>query len=118
MARMLRQLAAVAGKDLRVEARSREIIYTVGFFAALIVLVMTFAFDHTPRFSRTAAPGIIWAAIAFAGVLGLGRAFDSLGAGYQRPFELATLRLQNMAGILPKCEYSPRYSCTKPASVL
>ena len=33
----------------------------------------------------------------------LGRAFDTVGRGYQRPFELATLRLQNMAGILPKC---------------
>lgn len=30
--------------------------------------------------------------------------FDILGSGYQRPFELATLRLFNMVGILPKCE--------------
>jgi len=30
--------------------------------------------------------------------------FDILGTGYQRPFELATLRLFNMVGILPKCE--------------
>ena len=30
--------------------------------------------------------------------------FDVLGTGYQRPFELATLRLFNMIGILPKCE--------------
>eukprot|EP00879_Flechtneria_rotunda_P025975 GHRR01027642.1.p1 GENE.GHRR01027642.1~~GHRR01027642.1.p1 ORF type:complete len:151 (+),score=48.13 GHRR01027642.1:67-453(+) len=28
--------------------------------------------------------------------------FDILGKGYQRPFELATLRLLNMVGILPK----------------
>lgn len=39
----------------------------------------------------------------FEGSSRLGRAFDTLGAGYQRPFELATLRLQNMAGILPIC---------------
>lgn len=31
-------------------------------------------------------------------------AFDVLGNSYQRPFELATLRLFNMVGILPKCE--------------
>lgn len=31
--------------------------------------------------------------------------FDILGTGYQRPFELATLRLFNMIGILPKCEW-------------
>jgi hypothetical protein len=30
--------------------------------------------------------------------------FDILGKDYQRPFELATLRLFNMIGILPKCE--------------
>ncbi len=29
--------------------------------------------------------------------------FNVLGGGYQRPFELATLRLSNMVGILPKC---------------
>lgn len=34
--------------------------------------------------------------------------FDILGTGYQRPFELATLRLFNMMGILPKwSELSP-----------
>lgn len=34
--------------------------------------------------------------------------FDILGKGYQRPFELATLRLFNMAGILPRWgELSP-----------
>jgi hypothetical protein len=34
--------------------------------------------------------------------------FDVLGPGYQRPFELATLRLSNMIGILPKC--APRHA--------
>jgi hypothetical protein len=34
--------------------------------------------------------------------------FDVLGTGYQRPFELATLRLFNMAGILPRCEWRGR----------
>ena len=39
--------------------------------------------------------------------------FDVLGPGYQRPFELATLRLSNMIGILPKCEHAPQ-SCWLP----
>ena len=30
--------------------------------------------------------------------------FDILGLGYQRPFELATLRLFNMVNVLSKCE--------------
>lgn len=71
-----RHLCAVAGKDLRVERRSREVVATMAFFAALLVIVMAFAFDHERRFARTATPGLLWAAIAFAGTLGLGRAFD------------------------------------------
>ena len=31
--------------------------------------------------------------------------FNILGKGYQRPFELATLRLSNMVNILPRCEH-------------
>ena len=31
-------------------------------------------------------------------------AFNILGKGYQRPFELATLRLNHMVNILPRCE--------------
>jgi heme exporter protein B len=73
---LLREIAAVAGKDLRVELRSREIVATVGLFAALIVVVMAFALDHDRRFARIATPGLIWTAIAFAGVVGIGRAFD------------------------------------------
>ena len=30
--------------------------------------------------------------------------FNVLGKDYQRPFELATLRLNNMVNILPRCE--------------
>ena len=32
-----------------------------------------------------------------------GSAFGTVGKGYQRPFELATLRLQNMIGSLSNC---------------
>ena len=37
--------------------------------------------------------------------------FDILGPGYQRPFELATLRLSNMIGILPRCGQPPLPPC-------
>ena len=39
--------------------------------------------------------------------------FNVLGGGYQRPFELATLRLSNMIGILPKCAL-PKLSSNGP----
>lgn len=73
---LLRHAARVAWKDLRIELRSREILYTMAFFGALIVVVFSFAFPRDIRIVRGAAPGMLWVAIAFAGTIGLGRAFD------------------------------------------
>ncbi len=73
---VLRQAARVAWKDLRIELRSREIVYTMAFFGGLIVVVYSMAFPVKPDLVRAAAPGMLWVAIAFAGTIGLGRAFD------------------------------------------
>jgi len=73
---LLRHAAAVAWKDLRVELRSREIVYTTGFFAVLLVVVFSFAFTREPSAVAGVTPGMLWVAVAFAGTVGLGRAFD------------------------------------------
>jgi len=73
---VLRQAARVAWKDLRIELRSREIVYTMAFFGGLIVVVYSMAFPVKPDLVRAAVPGMLWVAIAFAGTVGLGRAFD------------------------------------------
>lgn len=73
---LLRHAARVAGKDLRIELRSREILYTMAFFGALIVVVFSFAFPRNLDLVRGAAPGMLWVSIAFAGTIGLGRAFE------------------------------------------
>jgi heme exporter protein B len=73
---LLRQAARVAWKDLRIELRSREIVYTMAFFGALLVVIYSFAFPRDPRAVRGSVPGMLWTAIAFTGTLGLGRAFD------------------------------------------
>jgi heme exporter protein B len=72
----LRHVGAVAWKDLRVELRSREIVYTMAFFAALLVVVFSFALVQDPVLAASATPGVVWCAVAFAGTIGLGRAFD------------------------------------------
>ena len=72
----LRQAAAVAWKDLRVELRSREIIYTMVFFAAMLVLVCSFAFVGKVESPSDLAAGVLWISVAFSGTIGLGRAFD------------------------------------------
>ncbi len=72
----VRHAAAMAWKDLRVEFRSREILYTMTFFAAMVVLIFSFAFVREDTSAVDVVPGILWVAVAFAGTLGLSRAFD------------------------------------------
>ena len=66
----------VMRKDLRIEIRSREILYTTLFFAVACVLVFAFGFVRDGRPIEDASAGILWIAIAFSGTLALGRAFD------------------------------------------
>lgn len=73
---ILRQAARVAGKDLRIELRSREILYTMAFFGGLLAVIYTFAFPSDDRAIRGSIPGMLWVTIAFTGTIGLGRAFD------------------------------------------
>ncbi|MCZ6614472.1 MAG: heme exporter protein CcmB, partial [Chloroflexi bacterium] len=44
-------------------------------FAFLAVIIFNFAFDPTPEVVALVAPGIIWVAFTFAGVLGFNRSF-------------------------------------------
>lgn len=75
--RFFRHAAAVAWKDLRVELRTREIVYTMLFFAAVVVVLFSFAFVQSDgKVVADVSAGILWIAIAFAGMLGLGRAFE------------------------------------------
>jgi heme exporter protein CcmB len=73
---VLGHAARVAAKDLRIELRSREIIYTMAFFGALLVVVYAFVFPADDKLARAATPGMLWVTIAYAGTIGLGRAFD------------------------------------------
>jgi heme exporter protein CcmB len=63
-------------KDLTVEVRSREIVYTTLFFAVSCILVFAFALVREGKPPQDGAAGILWIAIAFAGTLALGRAFE------------------------------------------
>ena len=71
------QALRIAGKDLAIEWRSREILATSGFLAVVVVLVFSFAFvvgGVAPP--PTVVAGILWVAILISGVVGLGRTFD------------------------------------------
>lgn len=74
----LAQALAIARKDLRIEARSREIVYTMGFLAALVVLVFSFAFvaGQDQKLQPGIVAGILWVAVLFSGTVALARTFD------------------------------------------
>ena len=74
--RFFRHVAAVAWKDLRVELRTREILSTMVFFAAMLVLICSFAFVEKVPSVADMASGILWIAVAFSGTVGLQRAFE------------------------------------------
>jgi len=72
----LSAVALVVRKDLVIETRSREVVYTALLFAISCVLVFAFGFVTDGRAEPDAAAAILWIAIAFSGTLALGRIFD------------------------------------------
>lgn len=71
----LAQALAIAAKDVRAELRSREAASGSLVFALLVVVIFNFAFDLEGEMSEVAGPGILWVAIALAGMMGLGYVF-------------------------------------------
>jgi heme exporter protein CcmB len=96
----------VVRKDLTVEVRSREVLYTTAFFAVSCVLVFAFALVREGRPLEDAAAGILWIAIAFAGTLALGRTFErerqteTLRALLLAPVSRPAIYVGKLAGIL------------------
>ena len=64
----------VAGKDLRVEWRSRVVINQVLPFAALVMVMFAFALDNDTVLTRV-APGLVWLATMFSLLVIVQRAF-------------------------------------------
>jgi heme exporter protein B len=58
-------------KDLRMEWRSKDAINSMLFFALLVVVIFSFAFNPTAEQSREIAGGLIWVAFLFAAVVAL-----------------------------------------------
>ncbi len=71
----LRQVAAILWKDVVAELRTKDIFSAMFVFALLSVLIFQFAFDLRVENVKQVAPGVLWVAISFAGVLGLNRSF-------------------------------------------
>lgn len=75
MIQFFKHVMVIAGKDLRLEFRTRERIVTMFTFAVLVAIVFGFALDPAVEV-RLMAGSMIWVTILFAGMLGLGRSFS------------------------------------------
>jgi heme exporter protein B len=66
---------AVARKDLRSEWRTREVVPALAQFVVLALVIANFGFQIDARNAPSIAPGVLWLALVFAGLVAFGRAF-------------------------------------------
>jgi heme exporter protein B len=70
---MWRDATLVAGRDLRVEARSRVTVNQVAPFALLVLILFAFALDPEGPVLERATPGLYWITVLFAALLAIAR---------------------------------------------
>ena len=73
--RLLSATLAIAWKDVRLEIRSRDTIVSALIFGLIVVVVFNFGLNRTPGSLAPVAPGLLWVAYGFVGVLAMNRAF-------------------------------------------
>ena len=69
----LRKVWAIVVKDVAAELHTREMVSAMLVFSVLALLIFSFTLDLRGEMARAAAPGVLWATVAFAGTLGLSR---------------------------------------------
>jgi heme exporter protein B len=69
----LRKVLVIVRKDIAAELHTKEMISAMLVFSVLALLIFSFALDLRGEIAEAAAPGVLWATVAFAGTLGLSR---------------------------------------------
>ena len=96
----------VVRKDLMIESRSREVIYTSLLFAITCMLVFAFGLVKEGQVVTDAAAAVLWITVTFAGTLALGRIFDrerqneTLRALLLAPVSRAAIYVGKLLGVL------------------
>jgi heme exporter protein B len=72
---VLRDAALVAGKDLRIEARSRVTTQQVSTFALIVLVLFAFALDPDRGILDRASAGLFWVIVLFSALLAIQRSF-------------------------------------------
>lgn len=77
---MWRDALLVAGKDLRIERRSRVALQQIVPFAVLVIVLFAFALDPDRGVLARAAAGLFWIAVLFSALLAVQRSQAIEGA--------------------------------------
>src|SRR6266403_1916062 len=67
--RLLANTAALLGKELQTEFRSRELLITTMFFVLTVIALFSITFDAAVSDPKNVGPGLLWLAILFAASL-------------------------------------------------
>jgi heme exporter protein B len=70
----VKPVAAIVFKDIAIEYKNKESFSSMLLFGLLVVVVFSFAFEGQNR--KALAPGMLWVAYSFAGILGLNRSLS------------------------------------------
>ncbi|HKF53289.1 MAG TPA: heme exporter protein CcmB [Candidatus Acidoferrales bacterium] len=70
-----RAAAIILRKEIRAEMRTRELLQTTVTFVIIVVVLFSFAFQHSAVDARQFGPGLLWIALLFAGSLMLNPSF-------------------------------------------
>lgn len=70
----MKRFSALVLKDVAVELRRKETVLSMIMFGLLVMVIFSFAFDATLVDIESVAPGALWVALTFAGMIGLNRA--------------------------------------------
>lgn len=74
-ASVTRLTAANLAKDMRLEWRSRDVFNSMLFFAVLVVVIFSFAFEPTAEESRRLVGGLFWVAFLFSTIVALNQSW-------------------------------------------
>jgi len=70
----IRSALTIVWKDMIAEWRTKEMFSSMFVFILLVIVIFKFSFDLRVSNATLLVPGILWAALTFAGTLQLGRA--------------------------------------------
>ncbi|MFH1263838.1 MAG: heme exporter protein CcmB [Pseudomonadota bacterium] len=71
MREFLRVVLTLSEKDVRLELRSKEALYSTLLFVVLTLFILNFSFGSAAETVERLAPGILWVVISFAGTIAL-----------------------------------------------